>query len=56
MTTLDIKETDVVELIDDNMLYFVEKSKGDYIVISDSKGIKTIADKSQVVNVWRHHL
>jgi len=59
MKTLDIKETDVVELTDDNQLYFVvdvtEKARG-YITVRDTEGDDWAMDASRVVNVWRHHL
>jgi len=57
MTTLDIKETDVVELTDDNQLYFVVNVNKDNIyTVRDLYGDLWSIDRNRIVNIWRHHL
>jgi len=55
MPALDIKETDVVELTDDNQLYFVlNVNEDNTCTVRDLHGDTWSIDSSRIVNVWRH--
>lgn len=55
--TIKIEKTDVIELLDDNQLYFVVDTKdidNGYMVVEDMHRQKWNIEVSRVVNTWRH--